>query len=213
MLQLLAGSHTYDTDYVSFYRPRQLSFIEGNKGTFIYGELCAKSFSGSYDEIYYYPYAALGIVFVKNTTNVNINKTIEFVGSSYSSTEYGGAGLFVGTPDNTNSNKSSISRIIWKNVYQYTSSDSKLAGSGNVEIPAGKTIATLLYTSSYLCSRTQVSQGMLASNYVYNYGQFIQWGVYNIRSNFLTTGLEIDVERTLKAWQCPGLSETYELWR
>ncbi|WP_265026775.1 MULTISPECIES: hypothetical protein [unclassified Wolbachia] len=211
MLQLLAGSHIYDTDYVSFYRPRQLSFIEGSKGTFIYGELYTNSFSGSYDQIYYYPYAALGVVFIKNTTNVNINKTIEFVGSSYSSTEYGGAGLFVGTPDNTN--KSSISRIIWKNVYQYTSSDSKLAGSGNVEIPAGKTVAILLYTSSYLCSRTQVSQGMLASNYVYNYGQFIQWGIYNIRSNFLTTGLEIDVERTLKAWQCPGLSETYELWR
>ncbi|MCM1002665.1 hypothetical protein [Wolbachia pipientis] len=213
MLQLLAGSHTYDTDYVSFYRPRQLSFIEGSKGTFIYGELCTKSFSGSYDEIYYYPYAALGVVFIKNTTNVNINKTIEFVGSSYSSTEYGGAGLFVGTPDNTNSNKSRISRIIWKNVYQYTSSDSKLAGSGNVEIPAGKTVAILLYTSSYLYSRTQVSQGMLASNYVHNYGQFIQWGIYNIRSNFLTTGLEVDVERTLRAWQCPGLSNTYEIWR
>ncbi|WP_264707128.1 hypothetical protein [Wolbachia endosymbiont (group A) of Acrocera orbiculus] len=213
MLQLLAGSHTYDTDYVSFYRPRQLSFIEGSKGTFIYGELCTKSFSGSYDEIYYYPYAALGVVFIKNTTNVNINKTIEFVGSSYSSTEYGGAGLFVGTPDNTNSNKSRISRIIWKNVYQYTSSDSKLAGSGNVEIPAGKTVATLLYTSSYLCSRTQVSQGMLASNYVYNYGQFIQWGIYNIRSNFLTTGLEVDVERTLRAWQCPGLERTDQIWQ
>ncbi|WP_264337659.1 coiled-coil domain-containing protein [Wolbachia endosymbiont (group B) of Dolichovespula media] len=213
MLQLLAGSHTYNTDYVSFYRPRQLSFIEGSKGTFIYGELCTKSFSGSYDEIYYYPYAALGVVFVKNTTNVNINKTMEFVGSSYSSTEYGGAGLFVGTPDNTNSNKSSISKIVWKNVYQYMSSDSKLAGSGNVEIPAGKTVAILLYTSSYLYSRTQVSQGMLASNYVHNYGQFIQWGIYNIRSNVLTTGLEVDVERTLKAWQCPGLSNTYEIWR
>ncbi|WP_341816343.1 MULTISPECIES: hypothetical protein [unclassified Wolbachia] len=213
MLQLLAGSHIYDTDYVSFYRPRQLSFIEGSKGTFIYGELYTNSFSGSYDQIYYYPYAALGVVFIKNTTNVNINKTIEFVGSSYSSTEYGGAGLFVGTPDNTNSNKSRISRIIWKNVYQYTSSDSKLAGSGNVEIPAGKTVAILLYTSSYLYSRTQVSQGMLASNYVHNYGQFIQWGIYNIRSNVLTTGLEVDVERTLKAWQCPGLSNTYEIWR
>ncbi|WP_265024107.1 hypothetical protein [Wolbachia endosymbiont (group A) of Epagoge grotiana] len=213
MLQLLAGSHTYNTDYVSFYRPRQLSFIEGSKGTFIYGELCTKSFSGSYDEIYYYPYAALGVVFVKNTTNVNINKTMEFVGSSYSSTEYGGAGLFVGTPDNTNSNKSSISKIVWKNVYQYTSSDSKLAGSGNVEIPAGKTVAILLYTSSYLYSRTQVSQGMLASNYVHNYGQFIQWGIYNIRSNFLTTGLEVDVERTLKAWQCPGLERTDQIWQ
>lgn len=209
MLQLLAGSHTYDTDYVSFYRPRQLSFIEGSKGTFIYGELCTKSFSGSYDEIYYYPYAALGVVFVKNTTNVNINKAIEFVGSSYSSTEYGGAGLFVGTPDNTS--KSRISKIMWKNIYQYTSSDSKLAGSGNVEIPAGKTVAILLYTSSYLYSRTKVSEGVLSGN-VYTYGQFIQWGIYNIRSNFLTTGLEVDVERTLRAWQCPGLDATHKIW-
>lgn len=211
MLQLLAGSHIYDTDYVSFYRPRQLSFIEGSKGTFIYGELYTNSFSGSYDQIYYYPYAALGVVFIKNTTNVNINKTIEFVGSSYSSTEYGGAGLFVGTPDNTNSNKSSISKIVWKNVYQYTSSDSKLAGSGNVEIPAGKTVAILLYTSSYLYSRTKVSEGVLSGD-VYTYGQFIQWGIYNIRSNFLTTGLEVDVERTLRAWQCPGLDATHKIW-
>ncbi|WP_265014535.1 hypothetical protein [Wolbachia endosymbiont (group B) of Camptogramma bilineatum] len=211
MLQLLAGSHTYNTDYVSFYRPRQLSFIEGSKGTFIYGELYTNSFSGSYDQIYYYPYAALGVVFVKNTTNVNINKTMEFVGSSYSSTEYGGAGLFVGTPDNTNSNKSSISKIVWKNVYQYTSSDSKLAGSGNVEIPAGKTVATLLYTSSYLYSRTKVSEGAFLGD-VYTYGQFIQWGIYNIRSNFLTTGLEVDVERTLRAWQCPGLDATHKIW-
>ncbi len=60
MLQLLAGSHTYDTDYVSFYRPRQLSFIEGNKGTFIYGESYTSSDSVSRDQIYYYPYAALG---------------------------------------------------------------------------------------------------------------------------------------------------------
>ncbi|WP_265041456.1 hypothetical protein [Wolbachia endosymbiont (group B) of Melanostoma mellinum] len=209
MLQLLAGSHTYNTDYVSFYRPRQLSFIEGSKGTFIYGELCTKSFSGSYDEIYYYPYAALGVVFVKNTTNVNINKAIEFVGSSYSSTEYGGAGLFLGTPDNTS--KSRISKIMWKNIYQYTSSDSKLAGSGNVEIPAGKTVAILLYTSSYLYSRTKVSEGVLSGN-VYTYGQFIQWGIYNIRSNFLTTGLEVDVERTLRAWQCPGLDATHKIW-
>lgn len=42
-------------------------------------ELCTKSFSGSSDEIYYYPYAALGVVFVQNTTNVNINKAIDLL--------------------------------------------------------------------------------------------------------------------------------------
>ncbi len=210
MLQLLAGSHTCDTSYVSFYRPRQLSFIEGNKGTFIYGESYTSSDSTSRDQIYYYPYAALGVMFVKNTTSSDITRTLNFVGTSYWSSGYEGAGAFVGTPDNTN--KSRISKITWKNVYQYTSSSSRFAASGNVEIPAGKTVAVLLYTSSYLDSRGKVSEGMLSGN-VYIYGQFIQWGIYNIRSNFLTTGLEIDVERTLKAWQCPGLSETYELWR
>ncbi|WP_353288717.1 hypothetical protein [Wolbachia endosymbiont (group A) of Pogonocherus hispidulus] len=211
MLQLLAGSHIYDTSYVSFYRPRQLSFIEGNKGTFIYGELYTNSFSSSHDSIYYYPYAALGVIFVKNTTNANINKTIEFVGSSWSA-EYASAGLFVGTPDNTNANKSGISRITWKNVYVHTGYSSSFAGSGNVEIPAGKTVAVLLYTSSYLYSRGKVSEGMLSGD-VHIYGQFIQWGIYNIRNNFLTAGLEVDVERTLRAWQCPGLANTYEIWR
>ncbi|GFQ98231.1 uncharacterized protein TNCT_80661 [Trichonephila clavata] len=210
MLQLLSGSHTYDTDYVSFYRPRQLSFIEGNKGTFIYGELYTNSFSSSNYQIYAYPYAALGVIFVKNTTSSDITRTLNFVGTSFWSSGYEGAGAFVGTPDNTN--KSRISKITWKNVYQYTSSSSGFAASGNVEIPAGKTVAVLLYTSSYLHSRTKVSEGAFSGD-VYTYGQFIQWGIYNIRSNFLTVGLEIDVERTLKAWQCPGLSETYELWR
>ena len=213
MLKLLAGSHTYDTSYVSFCRPRQLYFLEGNKGTFIYGELNTNSFSGSYNEIYYYPYAALGVVFIKNTSNVNINKIIEFVGSSYGSTAYCGVGLFVGTPDNTNASKSRISKIMWKNAYKYMSSNSKLADSGNVEIPAGKTVAMLLYTSPYLYSITEVSQGITHPNYVNTYTQFIQWGIYNIRSNFLSTGLEVDVERTLKAWQCPGLEHTYQIWQ
>ncbi|WP_353277734.1 hypothetical protein [Wolbachia endosymbiont (group A) of Agelastica alni] len=209
MLQLLAGSHTYDTSYVSFYRPRQLSFIEGNKGTFIYGESYTSSDSTSRNQIYYYPYAALGVIFVKNTTSSDITRTLNFVGTSYWSSGYEGAGAFVGTPDNTN--KSRISKITWKNVYQYTSSSSGFAGSGNVEIPAGKTVAVLLYTSSYLDSRGKVSEGMLSGD-VYIYGQFIQWGIYNIRNNFLTAGLEIDVERTLRAWQCPGLDATHKIW-
>ncbi|WP_369404177.1 hypothetical protein [Wolbachia endosymbiont of Nomada ferruginata] len=210
MLQLLAGSHTYDTSYVSFYRPRQLCFVEGNKGTFIYGELYTRSFPGS-RRIYAYPYAALGVMFVKNTTNSNITRTLNFVGTSYWSSGYEGAGAFVGTPDNTNYNKSRVSGITWKNVYQYTSSTSAFAGSGNVEIPAGKTVAVLLYTSSYLYSNAKVSEGMLSGD-VYIYGQFIQWGIYNIRNNFLTAGLEVDVERTLRAWQCPGLDATHKIW-
>ncbi len=75
----------------------------------------------------------------------------------------------------------------------------------------------LLYTSSNLHSegeRVGETPEFFASEHAYStiYGQFIQWGIYNFRSNFLTTGLEVDVERTLRAWQCPGLDATYKLW-
>ncbi|MGL9758507.1 MAG: hypothetical protein ACR5LA_06780 [Wolbachia sp.] len=224
MLQLLAGTHTYDTSYVSFYRPRQLCFLEGSKGTFIYGESYPRFMYDGFSEQFNmlkYPYAALGVIFVKNTSNVDISKTLNFVGSAMwykDEVNYGGAGLFIGTPDKTNTRKSEISRITWTRIYQHEISSPEFIASGNIIIPAGKTVTVLLYTSSNLHSegeRVGETPEFFASEHMYStiYGQFIQWGIYNFRSNFLTTGLEVDVERTLRAWQCPGLSETYELWR
>lgn len=222
MLQLLAGTHTYES-YVSFYRPRQLSFLEGSKGTFIYGESYPRFMYDGFSEQFNmlkYPYAALGLIFVKNTSNVDISKTLNFVGSAMcykDEVNYGGAGLFIGTPDKTNTRKSEISRITWTRIYQHEISSPEFIASGNIIIPAGKTVAVLLYTSSNLHSgneRVGETPEFFASEHTYStiYGQFIQWGIYNFRSNFLTTGLEIDVERTLRAWQCPGLDATYKLW-
>ncbi|WP_342068460.1 hypothetical protein [Wolbachia endosymbiont (group B) of Melanargia galathea] len=223
MLQLLAGTHTYDTSYVSFYRPRQLSFLEGSKGTFIYGESYPRFMYDGFSEQFNmlkYPYAALGVIFVKNTSNVDISKTLNFAGSAMwykDEVNYGGAGLFIGTPDKTNTRKSEISRITWTRIYQHEINSPEFIASGNILIPAGKTVTVLLYTSSNLHSggeRVGETPEFFESEHTYStiYGQFIQWGIYNFRSNFLTTGLEIDVERTLRAWQCPGLDATYKLW-
>ncbi|WP_264375676.1 hypothetical protein [Wolbachia endosymbiont (group B) of Sphaerophoria taeniata] len=223
MLQLLAGTHTYDTSYVSFYRPRQLSFLEGSKGTFIYGESYPRFMYDGFSEQFNmlkYPYAALGVIFVKNTSNVDISKTLNFVGSAMwykDEVNYGGAGLFIGTPDKTNTRKSEISRITWTRIYQHEINSPEFIASGNILIPAGKTVTVLLYTSSNLHSegeRVGETPEFFASEHTYStiYGQFIQWGIYNFRSNFLTTGLEVDVERTLRAWQCPGLDATHKIW-
>ncbi|WP_265030406.1 hypothetical protein [Wolbachia endosymbiont (group B) of Athalia cordata] len=222
MLQLLAGTHTYES-YVSFYRPRQLSFLEGSKGTFIYGESYPRFMYDGFSEQFNmlkYPYAALGVIFVKNTSNVDISKTLNFVGSAMwykDEVNYGGAGLFIGTPDKTNTRKSEISRITWTRIYQHEINSPEFIASGNILIPAGKTVAVLLYTSSNLHSegeRVGETPEFFASEHTYStiYGQFIQWGIYNFRSNFLTTGLEVDVERTLRAWQCPGLDATHKIW-
>ncbi|WCR59652.1 MAG: hypothetical protein PG978_001100 [Wolbachia endosymbiont of Ctenocephalides felis wCfeF] len=171
--------------------------MQGKNGTFIYRELYSR-YTVSSNE-YSYPYALLGVIFVKNSTNSEITRTLNFVGTSYWSSQYEGAGAFVGTPNNTN--KGQVSSISWQNIYNLGSSNSGFSSSGGVVIPSNKTVAILFYTSPYYYTSS--------NNY---YTQFMQWGVYNFRSNFLTTGLEIDVERTLKAWQCPGLDATHKIW-
>lgn len=199
MLSRLAGSHTESTNYCSFYRPPQLHFLQSTKGTFLYKEMYLR-YAVSTNE-YSYPYALLGVIFVKNTTNADITRTINFTGASGWNSGYEGAGMFVGTPNNTNTNKANISAVTWVNVYNHNSISTELSGSGSVVIPAEKTVAIILYTSSYYYTNSN-------SYYV----QFMYWSIYNFRSNFLTEGLEVDVERTLRAWQCPGLDATYKIW-
>ncbi|APR98559.1 hypothetical protein [Wolbachia endosymbiont of Folsomia candida] len=199
MFCLLTGAHTHSTSYVSFYKPPSVHFMQGKNGTFIYRELYTR-YTVSSNE-YTYPYALLGVVFVKNTTSSDITRTLNFVGSSYWNSQYEGAGVFVGTPNNANANKTQISAISWKNIYNLGSSNSGFSSSGSVIVPANKTVAILFYTSPYYYTNS--------SNY---YAQFMQWGIYNFRSNFLTTGLAVDVERTLKAWQCQGLEQTFQIW-
>ncbi|MFT4314067.1 MAG: hypothetical protein AB3P11_03025 [Wolbachia pipientis] len=200
MFSLIVGCHNYSTNYVSFYKPPNMHFMQGKNGTFIYREFYSR-YTYSSDE-YSYPYALLGVIFVKNTTSSSITRTLNFIGSASWSSQYEGAGAFIGTPNNTNTNKGQISSISWQNIYNLGSSNSGFSSSGVVIVPANKTVAILFYTSPYYYTSS--------NNY---YTQFMQWGVYNFRSSFLTTGLEVDVERTLKAWQCPGLERTDQIWQ
>lgn len=200
MLQLLAGAHPQSTNYAGFYRPPQIYFLQGNNGMFIHKEMYVK-YTVSTNE-YNYPYAALGVIFVKNTTNADITRTFYCGGSSYWSSGYEGLGVFVCTPNNTNANKSSITAVTWTNIYNYAASTSNIASSANVLIPAGKTVAILLYSSAYYYT-----------TYYNYYTQFMHWYIFNFRSAFLTTGLEVDVERTLKAWQCRGYQNSFDIWK
>ncbi|MFT4327276.1 MAG: hypothetical protein AB3P07_01360 [Wolbachia pipientis] len=200
MFSLVVGCHNYSTSYVSFYKPPSVYFMQGKNGTFIYKELYSRYTIN--ENQFKYPYALLGVTFVKNTTSSDITRTLNFIGSAYWNSQYEGAGAFVGAPNNTNVNKEKISSISWKNIYNLGSSNSGFSSSGSVIIPSGKTVAVLFYTSPYYYT---------SSNSYYT--QFMQWGIYNFRSSFLTTGLEIDVERTLRAWQCSGLEHTYQIWQ
>lgn len=54
-MQMVTGATGYTTDYCAFYRPPQLSFLQGINGRFIFSEMYAKYSVSSYE--YTYPYA------------------------------------------------------------------------------------------------------------------------------------------------------------
>jgi hypothetical protein len=194
MLSLLAGCHNYANEYAAFYLEPKLCFLQGLHGNFNKKKSYVK-YSGSSSQ-YSYPYAALGCLFVKNTTAEAITSALNFGGSSHSAS-YAGASMFVGVPKHENST------VTWTNVYSHTEAASGFSNSASVTVPANSTVAVIFYTSSYVIS----------SSTTYNYfSQFINWRLDSVRSGFLVDGLEIDLERTLKAWQCPGFSTTYQLF-
>ena len=194
MLQLLAGCHDYTTEYAGFYKEPSLCFLQGSKGNFIQKEMFLKYAAST--NMYQYPYAGIGVFFIKNSTDKSISTTLNFGGSSAWSSGYECSGVFVGVPNIKNES------IDWTNIYSYTSSSPNFSGLANITVPGNTTVAVLLYTSAWY--NTTVN-----SYYV----QFLHWYVHQFRSATLAAGLEIDIEKTLKAWQGKGLSTTYSLWR
>jgi hypothetical protein len=194
MLNLLVGCHTYTNEYAAFYVEPKLCFLQGQKGNFNKKEYYMKYLSTSSQ--YNYPYSALGCLFVKNKTEEDITSTLNFGGSSYSAS-YAGASMFVGVPNHTSS------AIAWTNVYSYADASSGFSNTANITVPANTTIVVLFYTSSYYYT---------SSSSYYYCAQFINWRLNSVRSGFLVEGLEIDLEKTWKAWQCPGFTTTYQLF-
>ncbi|MFP3030282.1 MAG: hypothetical protein ACEY3M_03670 [Wolbachia sp.] len=197
---LTTGSDTY-----KFYHPPQLYFLRGNEGKFVYQEGFLSVVDAEHSQNFY-PYTLLGGMFIKNTTSQDISRTLDFSGSSlwqlyppFLDTILE-ARLFVGTPNNVNTKE--VSSITWNEVYS-CERNSEFSDSATINIPANKTVVILFYTSAYLSSFTPFYNG---------YSFFMEWSIHNFRNNFLTAGLEVDMERTLKAWQCPGLDATHKIW-
>ncbi|GHT92105.1 hypothetical protein FACS1894122_05480 [Alphaproteobacteria bacterium] len=200
MLGILTGCHDYTTlASAGFYSAPKLCFLQGSQGNFIKRKHYTKyTYTTSQ---YQYPYAAVGCLFVKNTTESDITSTLTFGCSSYAST--GGANVFVGVPN------TATETITWTTAYSYTSSSSGVSLTVNITVPANSTVVVMLYSSSYFISAP--TDGKTTPTSYYYHAQFLHWRLIKIRSDFLTEGLEIDFDKTLKAWQCPGFSSPFEL--
>lgn len=199
MLSLLTGTHSYDDEYVGFYIPPHLQFLQGANGTLNYKRQTTRYAASS--SMYNYPYALMGVLFIKNTTEADITRSFTFGGSCGWSSGYEGASLQLGVPDDLDVNKENISQLDWSVLYSRSSNGSDFNQSTNVTIPAGKTVALLVYNSEYYITSS--------SGYQFFMSQYIR----NFRSAFMTAGLEIDFERTLRAWQLGnGLTAPHQIW-
>lgn len=199
MLELLTGANAYDNEYISFHKQPNIEFLQGAAGYFVHAHQFTR-YANSANQ-YNYPSAQLGVIFIKNTTTEDITRTFTFGGSSYWNSGYEGGSIQLGVPDETNANKENITELTWNVLYSYSSSTNNFSQSVNVTIPAGKTVALMLYASErYVTSSS-------------GYQFFQQFYIQNFRSNFMTAGLEIDYERTLKAWRRgENLTAGFQLW-
>jgi hypothetical protein len=165
IMSLLCGCHNYDTSYSAFFRPPQIGFFQGTNGVFMHKHL--NTVYGYSTSQYYYSHACLGVVFVKNTTDADITKTLSFGGSVGYASGYNGMALFVGVPNEDST------VLTWTKPYSYTTAASYQSSTASITVPAGKTIAILLYTSGYYVTTSNS-----------HFTTFLHWYLYNMRSTF-----------------------------
>ncbi len=152
---------------------------------------------------YNYSSYDLILIFIKNTKEFPLTRTFyRYLSCDSVNADYTSASAYVGTPNEVNDKRDSISSIEWVQVHTKSADSNGEEASFAITIPAGKTIA-LLFNS--------------CSNYYHNnsnYGHltfFSAIGIYDF-GKFLTEGLEVDHERTLKALQHKTIN-IYEIWR
>ena len=199
-LKLISGYHGWGLDYRAFSTLPSLQFITGSNGQFVY-----RNFNNRYGyagtNMYQYPRALMGVIFVKNTTNADITRNIWFGGSSGWSSGYEGMGVKTLTPNGTNADPAKITALTEANRWAYSSSAWATGTNVSIVVPANTTVAIVLYASSYFYTD-------------WNGYQFHEQLVMQNMRNFFGNGLEVDLERTLKAHTNPdGSADPVDIWK
>lgn len=142
------------------------------------------------------------LMFVKNTTAADITGNFSrYYSGASDNPDWNYSSVYLGTPDQTDANRSTISSITWTVAEAISDPTPGDTSSFDVVIPAGKTVALLLYSSPTWTPST------MTDLHIFN-GTI---GIY-IFGAFLTDGLEVDHIRTLKALQL-RTQDIHEIWR
>ena len=198
-LKLITGYHNWSTDYRAFETLPSLQFLTGSNGAFNYRRMFQKY--ANWSQEYNYPHALLGVLFVRNTTDQDITRNLWFGGSSYWNSGYEGMGVAVMTPNGTNADPTAITSLSESNRWAYTSNAWNAGTNISITVPANTTVAVIFYSTPYYWTGS------------YNYWvQFEHFVLQNMRA-FLSNGLEVDIERTIRAFTNPdGSADPVDIW-
>lgn len=144
--QLVTGNHDNSTNLTGFYTPPHLEFLQGSKGSFSLQKLYTRYKAN--ESVYQYPYAAVGIFYLQNTTAQNLTIPLVLEGSA-DSPSYG-AGVLM----------QDVSEETWTPLYTLQQSHPNFGI--NVEIPvlAHQRVRVMVITTAtpFLTSDSLVSQ-------------------------------------------------------
>lgn len=182
-----------------------IQFITGSRGEFAYVQDEMNMYGGT-SNMYTYPDKMLGMIFVKNTTGAPITRTFYCRVSAYWNSGYEGSNITLMVPDATNTqiaaNPASITALTSTNISANSSTSANLDMNGSITIPADTTVCINCYSTPRFVTSS------------YDYQFQYQFRVYDFFTNFMTTGLEVDIARTVKAIQNPTNSNSVlSIWQ
>jgi hypothetical protein len=233
IFQMLIGTHNYTTEYAGFYKSPKLCFLQGEAGNFIYRELYTTPALAISQ--YHYGRMAVGCIFVKNTTDENITRSVDVGGSFFCyavigrllrtdsrrvqyygnvySTSSGGLAISVGHPLGDDLSWSGLTHALDYTIETYyvdRTTTQLYPALPSLDPWSGSLAVTVPAHATVAIMPCTTAQFLGSADD--HYSQFLHWRLSNVRGQFLGNGLEVDFEMTKKAIQSSGLSNTADLW-
>jgi hypothetical protein len=178
LYKLMTGDYDNATTLIGFNISPHLEFLHGSGGSFNFQKLYS-SYPAS-ESVYKIPYAAVGILYLTNSTDKPITEMLPFEGSADNST-YGAAVL-----------TAPLSSMTWTPIYQLSLDHPSFGIELEVTVPALETLAFMMITTS-----TALATSPLTT-------QFLSLKISGVRK-LLAKGIKVDTNLTVTNSQKGGI--------
>jgi hypothetical protein len=179
LYKLMTGEFENSTTLTGFNIPPHLEFLHGNSGAFNFQKLYA-SYPAN-ESVYNYPYAAVGLLYLTNTTDEAVTEMLPFEGSA-DNTSYGAAVLIAPL---------SVTPLVWMPLYQLLLAHPNFEIELEVTVPAAETLVLMMITTSAALATSPLTT------------QFLSLKISGIRK-LLENGIKVDTYLTVRNSQKGG---------